>query len=147
MKRIAKISVGLSLVFALSTASFAGTASATTWSSWITRCKSVLGNTWVSDYTRLYIALSANNKGASLNAANALGLLGVKELACDNSPDPRANQQIERLTYFQTVAMLAVKSALMGKGSYGAAGSALNVMYAKEATLLRALAKDLNSGG
>ena len=147
MKQIAKISVGLSLVVTLSTVVFAGTASASTWSSWTTRCKPVLANTWVLDYTRLYNALTANNKGASLNAANALGLLSVKELACDNSPDPKLNQQIESLTYLQTVAMLTVKSALAGKSSNVAAGSAVNQMYAKEATLLRTLAKDVNLHG
>jgi hypothetical protein len=117
-------------------------AGASSWSSYLNKCKTVLIDKWAADYTNLSNQLGATNISGAKNAANAFGLLGAQEIGCSNSPDKTLNSQIQSLTYYQTVAMLQIKQLLSGSGSTSAAGNAIQQMSSKWKTMSVTLAKD-----
>jgi len=143
MRKIVNVSLALGLTTVLSATLSVDVASASPWSSWYARCKGPVMKTWIADYSSLYRVLGTTNHTAQINAANVLGLLGSRELACANSPDATLNQQITSLTYFQTVAMLDVKSFVAERLSLSTTAAAFRKMYAEETKVLTTLEQDI----
>lgn len=120
------------------------------WSAYLRVCKPVLTSIWARDYNAITASLSTVNPAAISAAVNVLGRLGAVELnQCTRSPDAALNRDVSSLTYYQTMALTAIKAVAQSNPnvSVATALSLLTQMQNHERTVLARLARDLSAHG